>query len=395
MGLLKQSTVRNRMFLMVDSADHLTGKTGLAPAVTLSKNAAAFGAAAGAVTEIGSGWYNVALTAADTNTLGDLAFHATAAGADPSDWADEVSARIADDLSAPGTAQTITANQNVNVAQWNGTNVAAPATAGIPKVAIEAAGDFAQAAADKVWSTAARSLTDKIGFALSAAGVQAIWDALTANLTTVGSIGKRLADDIDATISSRSTYAGGDTAGTTTLLGRLTAGRATNLDNLDATVSSRSTLTAANVWDYLTAAVVTAGSIGKLIKDNLDATITSVKALLPAALVGGRIDASVGNMAAGVITASAHAVGAIDALALATDASTEIADNLLDRDLGAGSDTGSAIKRTVRQALRALRNKSSIAAGTLTVTKEDDATASWTAAVTTTAGNPISSIDPA
>ena len=57
----------------------------------------------------------------------------------------------------------------------------------------------------------------------------------------------RLAN-LDAAVSSRSTYAGADTPGTTTLLARLTAGRATNLDNLDATVSSRSTHTAADVW---------------------------------------------------------------------------------------------------------------------------------------------------
>jgi hypothetical protein len=44
---------------------------------------------------------------------------------------------------------------------------------------------------------------------------------------------------IDAAISTRSTYAGADTSGTTTLLSRLTSGRAGNLDNLDATVSSR------------------------------------------------------------------------------------------------------------------------------------------------------------
>jgi hypothetical protein len=60
-----------------------------------------------------------------------------------------------------------------------------------------------QAAADKVWSTTTRALTDKVGFALSAAGVQAIWDALTSALTTVGSIGKLLVDNINATISSR------------------------------------------------------------------------------------------------------------------------------------------------------------------------------------------------
>ena len=46
---------------------------------------------------------------------------------------------------------------------------------------------------------------------------------------------------LDAAVSSRSTYAGTDTAGTTTLLTRLTPARAANLDNLDATVSSRST----------------------------------------------------------------------------------------------------------------------------------------------------------
>lgn len=41
------------------------------------------------------------------------------------------------------------------------------------------------------------------GVTLAAAAVQAVWDALTANLITANSIGKRLADDIDATISSR------------------------------------------------------------------------------------------------------------------------------------------------------------------------------------------------
>lgn len=62
---------------------------------------------------------------------------------------------------------------------------------------------------------------DKTGYALSAGGVQAIWDALTSALTTVGSIGKLLVDRIDAAISSRSTYAGGDTSGVTTLLSRI------------------------------------------------------------------------------------------------------------------------------------------------------------------------------
>lgn len=47
--------------------------------------------------------------------------------------------------------------------------------------------------------------------------------------------------NLDAAVSSRSTYAGSDTSGTTTLLSRLTSGRATGLDHLDADVSSRAT----------------------------------------------------------------------------------------------------------------------------------------------------------
>lgn len=86
MRMLKQSsTAQVLMFLMVDSADHITGKTGLSPTVTLSKNGAGFGSPAGAVTEVGSGWYKVAGNATDTDTLGPLNLHATATGADPTD----------------------------------------------------------------------------------------------------------------------------------------------------------------------------------------------------------------------------------------------------------------------------------------------------------------------
>lgn len=87
----------------------------------------------------------------------------------------------------------------------------------------------------------------------------------------------------------------------------------------------------------------------------------------------------------------------VDATAtgLGANAGAEIADAVLDRNMATGTDSGSPTVRTVRQALRSLRNKTGIASGVLTVRKEDDATASWTATVTTAAGNPISQIDPA
>lgn len=101
--LLKQSTARNRMILMVDSADHITGKTGLTLTVTLSKDGGAFAAMGGTVTEISSGWYKLALNTTDTGTLGDLAIHATSTGADPTDVADQVVALLPGDNVTVGT----------------------------------------------------------------------------------------------------------------------------------------------------------------------------------------------------------------------------------------------------------------------------------------------------
>lgn len=72
-------------FLMVDNADHITGKTGLSPSVTIRKNGGVFAAPAGAVSEIGNGWYEVAGNASDSNTYGPLLLHAEAAGADPTE----------------------------------------------------------------------------------------------------------------------------------------------------------------------------------------------------------------------------------------------------------------------------------------------------------------------
>ena len=66
------------------------------------------------------------------------------------------------------------------------------------------------ATAQEVWEYATRSLTDKAGFSLSSAGIQAIWDALTTALTTASSIGKLLVDNINATIASRSSLSAAD-----------------------------------------------------------------------------------------------------------------------------------------------------------------------------------------
>ena len=58
--------------------------------------------------------------------------------------------------------------------------------------------------ASDVWSYATRTITD---FVLPSADIDKIWDYATGALTTVGSIGKLLADNVDVTISSRATAA--------------------------------------------------------------------------------------------------------------------------------------------------------------------------------------------
>ena len=70
---------------MVLSSDHITGATGLTPTVVISKGGTGpFATPMGAVSEIGSGWYQVAGNAIDANTLGPLLLNATAGSADPS-----------------------------------------------------------------------------------------------------------------------------------------------------------------------------------------------------------------------------------------------------------------------------------------------------------------------
>ena len=116
-----------------------------------------------------------------------------------------------------------------------------------------------------------------------------------------GSAGKIVGDNLNATVSSRSTYAGTDTPGTTTLLTRVptpitvTGGKvdvndktgfsltseyddaktaAQEGDEMTLAPSEYVTL-AAEIWNKLTSTLTLAGSIGKWIVDKLDATVNS------------------------------------------------------------------------------------------------------------------------
>jgi hypothetical protein len=112
----------------------------------------------------------------------------------------------------------------------------------------------------------------------------------------------------------------------------------------------------------------------------VQADTDNIQTRLPAALVGGRM-ASI-----------AEVVGDKTGYAVTSAEHTLIADALLKRDMSAV--TGEAA-RSPLNAFRFLRNKWTLAASTLTVTKEDDATTAWTAAVSTDAAAvPVVGSDP-
>lgn len=130
---------------------------------------------------------------------------------------------------------------------------------------------------------------------------------------------------------------------------------------------------ALNAYDPPTRAEATAD------KDEILADTNDIQSRLPAALSGGRM------------ISVAQVVDDKTGYELTAAGNAAVADKLLGRTRAGGADGG----RTVAQCLAFGRNKWTIVAGTLTVYADDDATPLYTAAVTTAAGDPVTSVDPA
>jgi len=97
-----------------------------------------------------------------------------------------------------------------------------------------------------------------------------------------------------------------------------------------------------NIWDYPVASVVSAGTMGQRLNNNV------------------------------------------------------LADELLAREIGSGSGAGAINERTVRSALRGLRNKTTVINNEMTVYKEDDTSTAWSATVSSSdSSKTITGVDPA
>ena len=453
-------------FLMVGT-DHLTGVTGQSPTVRFSKaGATTFSTATQAVTEMQYGWYKLTLATNNVDTIGELAVHATATNGDDMDekhYVGPVPANVTYWASATILTPTVAGAPLVDTGYWSG--ITSTATTGRPFVnvthlasatistAVAHLGVNVIQAATVGWlsgaiasGTFAASSIDANAMATSARDeiVDQVWDELIAAHTATTSFGAVVGANIDATISSRATTA---------------------------TQGPTAAVIADAVWDEVLSGHTSTGSAGDYM-DRIETSATDIQTRLPAALVGGRMDSSIGNVQSAAITATGFAADAFTASGLATGAAdkiadqvwdelaaghtattsfgailqaisgggatasdifttalpaayaagsagyiigtyldttvssrstatqgptaTVIADALLDRDMSAGTDSGSSSVRTVRQALRFLRNKWTLATtGALTIYKEDDSTTSWTATATgDSSATPITGIDP-
>lgn len=117
-GWLKQSTAVNVTVLMIDSADHYTGKTGLTLTIYATKAGGTPTAITPTVTQLDAtnvkGVYKLVLTTTDTNTLGELQLHVTGTGADQADFKWQITANLPDDLA---TAANVTAARDAVIAE--------------------------------------------------------------------------------------------------------------------------------------------------------------------------------------------------------------------------------------------------------------------------------------
>jgi hypothetical protein len=348
-----------------------TPATGKTIAITLSKNGGAFGnpnAGASNATEIANGWYYFAPAAQDRDTLGPVVWRGTEGTIDPAE---------SEELIVDAVRLGITALPNA----------AADAAGGLP--ISDAGGLDLDARLDAaVSSRASQTSVDDLPTNAELATSQAAADDATLaaiaalNNLSAAQVRTELATElgrIDVAVSTRASQASVDDVPTNA---ELATALAAADDAILAQVALVKAKTDALPADPADASDVAAGIAG------LASTLSTIV---------GLIDTEIAAILAAVDTEIAAIKAKTDNLPAAPAAIGDIptavqnADALLGRTISGGANGG----RTVTSALRALRNKVAIVAGTMTVYEEDDATSAFTAAVTTAAGNPIASIDPA
>lgn len=360
-------------------------------------------------------------TATNVTTVNGLAANVITAAATAADFGAEVAASVWQDT----IAGDFTVASSVGKSVYTG--VAPGANTGLFIAGTNAATTITTA----LTTTFTGNLTGSVGSVTGAVG--SVTGNVGGNVTgTVGGLAAAAKTDVEnatwntvlsSHLTGGSTGAALNAAGsagdpwTTSLPGAYTAGSAGFIvgTNLNATVSSRMAtytqptgfLAATFPGTVASTTNITAGTITTATNltnaptngDFTSTMKTSLNSSTPASItgavgsvtgnVGGNVTGSVGSVVAGVtVTTNNDKTG----YALSSAGNNSVADATLNRDMGSVSDTNT---RSLLNAIRFIRNKWSISGSTLTVTKENDATSAWTAAVSTDAAAiPIVGNDP-
>lgn len=340
--MVKNSSGQKIGAQMVSATDGSAFTGSVTVSVTVDAGTQATGSVgSGACTHEGNGYHTYAPAQAETNgTL--LAFTFTGTGAIP------VTVQVFTTGFDP-TAAVVPAN----VTQFGGSN--GTFASGRPEVNTTHVAGTSQTAGDIIADT--NDIQTRLPAALVAGRMDASVGAMAADVLTSTAVAASAVTEIQSGLSTL------DAAGVRTAIG----------------------LASANLDTQLTA-----------IDDYLDTEVAAIKAKTDQLVftTANKVDARAFTV--DDKTGYSLATGGVISGAIASAELNAIADAVLDRNMATGTDSGAdnTTTRTVRQALRRLRNKEAISAGTGTVYKENDSTASWTYAATTTAGDPLSSVDP-
>jgi hypothetical protein len=354
MLFLRQSTaVDVALGPFLDSTDGVTAETGLTIAqadVRLKKGSGAWAQVndATSATHEENGWYEKELDATDTNTVGILLIAVHEAGALPVWHEFTVLEEAVYDMLFAASALGYIANAPVNVAQFGGSNLTA--TGGRPEVNVSHWLGTA-AATPTVAGVPEVDVTHWIGTAAATPSVAGVPEVdlthVAGSTTSVSTLASSVATLLAAIGAINDAAADGDPTNTDTAMAYLkqlinvligttgivtfpsSATPANNVSLAEVIRQIYDEVAGLNGGTPLDAAGVRS-AVG-LASANLDTQLSGIQAdtddiqtRLPAALVSGRIDASVGAMAANTLTASAINSDAITAAKVASDVTDEI-----------------------------------------------------------------------
>lgn len=315
----------------ISSTDGNTAQTGLTvanTAVQLSKNGATMASKnSGGCTHDALGYYTCTLDATDTNTVGRLQLMSHVATALPVYAEFNVLEEATYDITYPASATGLVP---ANVTQFGGSagtfasglpavnstqiNSSAPAAAGLALGFNGTAGPVSPLGiARQGTAQAATGTTVQLDAAATFADDTPIGMTLVACGATTGYCQSRTVTDYVASTDTATVDAWGvtPTGAVTYYLFGTAPGSGGGGGGLDAAgVRAAVGLASANLDTQLA---------------GVQSDTNDIQTRIPSALVSGRMDASVGAMAANTLTATAIATDAISAAKLATDAGTEIA----------------------------------------------------------------------